>query len=162
VSVVVRLASSTDADDVARLEQQAFGADAWSVALIGEGVSGRIPTTLYLLAGDTVSNAPSSVAEPGGTVCGYAAASIVADVAELQRIAVHAHRRRSGVASALLARVEHEALIRHADHVLLEVRENNAAACAFYAARGFSEIDRRARYYADGTTAVVLRKELIP
>ena len=27
-------------------------------------------------------------------------------------------------------------------------------ACAFYAARGFAEIDRRPRYYADGTTAV--------
>jgi ribosomal-protein-alanine N-acetyltransferase len=40
------------------------------------------------------------------------------------------------------------------------VREDNAAACAFYAARGFRELDRRTRYYADGTTAVVLAKEL--
>ncbi|MDQ1738971.1 MAG: hypothetical protein QOE53_623, partial [Pseudonocardiales bacterium] len=27
-------------------------------------------------------------------------------------------------------------------------------------ARGFAELDRRLRYYADGTTAVVLAKEL--
>ena len=40
------------------------------------------------------------------------------------------------------------------------MREDNAAACAFYAARGFPEIDRRPRYYADGTTAVVLAKDL--
>ena len=44
--------------------------------------------------------------------------------------------------------------------LLLEVREDNAAACAFYAARGFAEINRRTRYYSDGTTAVVLAKEL--
>ena len=40
------------------------------------------------------------------------------------------------------------------------MREDNRAACAFYAARGFREIDRRPRYYADGTTAVILSKEL--
>jgi ribosomal-protein-alanine N-acetyltransferase len=44
--------------------------------------------------------------------------------------------------------------------LLLEVRQDNAAACAFYAARGFFEINRRPHYYADGTTAVVLAKEL--
>ena len=61
-----------------------------------------------------------------------------------------------GLASGLLGRVEHEALTRHADRLLLEVREDNHVACAFYAARGFTEIDRRPRYYADGTTAVIL------
>ena len=93
-------------------------------------------------------------------IVGYAAVSIVADVAELQRIAVAATHRRTGVASGLLARVEQEALTRHADRLLLEVREDNHGACAFYAARGFTEIDRRPRYYADGTTAVILEKEL--
>ena len=43
-----------------------------------------------------------------------------------------------------------------ADRLLLEVREDNAGALAFYAARGFVEIDRRPRYYRDGATAVVL------
>ena len=70
-----------------------------------------------------------------------------------------ATHRRTGLASGLLARVEHEALTRHADRLLLEVREDNHVACAFYAARGFAEIDRRPRYYADGTTAVILVKE---
>ena len=41
--------------------------------------------------------------------------------------------------------------------MLLEVREDNAGALAFYAAGGFAEIDRRRRYYRDGATAVVLR-----
>jgi [ribosomal protein S18]-alanine N-acetyltransferase len=145
--VEVRLAGPDDADAVAALERDALGSDAWSPHLVTEGVSGRVPTTLYLVAG-------------GDDVTGYAAVSIVADVAELQRIAVAATHRRAGLASGLLARVEHEALTRHADRLLLEVREDNHVACAFYAAHGFSEIDRRPRYYADGTTAVVLFKAL--
>jgi ribosomal-protein-alanine N-acetyltransferase len=47
-----------------------------------------------------------------------------------------------------------------ADRVLLEVREDNAGARAFYAARGFVEVDRRRRYYRDGATAVVLLRDL--
>ena len=153
-TVEVRAATADDAIAVAALEESALGSDAWSAGLVAEGVAGRVPTTLYLVATD------SSV-EPVETLVGYAAASLVADLAELQRIAVAATHRRTGVASDLLARVESEARRRHADRVLLEVREDNHVACAFYAARGFTEIDRRPRYYADGTTAVVLLKELL-
>ena len=45
---------------------------------------------------------------------------------------------------------------------VLEVREDNASALAFYAARGFTEVDRRPRYYRDGTTAVIMRLGLGP
>ena len=44
--------------------------------------------------------------------------------------------------------------------MLLEVAAGNEAALAFYAAEGFTEIDRRRRYYRDGTDAVVLRLDL--
>ncbi len=145
---MIRPAAPEDAAAIAALERVALGSDAWSETLVTEGVAGRVPTTLYL------------VAEVEDVPVGYAAASIVADVAELQRIAVDAAHRRTGVASELLARVEEEARTRHVDRVLLEVREDNRGACAFYAARGFSEIDRRPRYYADGTTAVILVRDL--
>jgi [ribosomal protein S18]-alanine N-acetyltransferase len=145
--VEVRLADPDDTAAVTALERDALGSDAWPPGLVSEGVSGRVPTTLYLVATDD-------------DVVGYAAVSVVADVAELQRIAVAATHRRTGLASGLLARVEREALSRYADRLLLEVREDNHGACAFYAARGFTEIDRRPRYYADGTTAVILEKDL--
>jgi ribosomal-protein-alanine N-acetyltransferase len=106
-----------------------------------------------------VAEAPADGAAETALV-GYAAASLFADVSELQRIAVAPAGRRTGVASALLARVEDEARLRYSERLLLEVREDNTGACAFYAARGFREIDRRDRYYADGTTAVVLEKAL--
>ena len=145
--VEVRLADPDDTAAVTALERDALGSDAWPPGLVSEGVSGRVPTTLYLVATDD-------------DVVGYAAVSVIADVAELQRIAVAATHRRTGLASGLLARVEREALSRYADRLLLEVREDNHGACAFYAARGFTEIDRRPRYYADGTTAVILEKDL--
>ncbi|MCW2828009.1 MAG: ribosomal protein S18P -alanine acetyltransferase, partial [Marmoricola sp.] len=68
--------------------------------------------------------------------------------------------RRRGVASALLAGVVEAAAATAADRLLLEVREDNRGALAFYARQGFVVIDRRRRYYADGTTAVVLRLPL--
>ena len=144
---MIRAAEAEDASAIAALEREALVADAWSETLVTEGAAGRIPMTLYV------------VATNGDDLTGYAAVSVV-DVAELQRIAVAAPHRRTGVATALLARVEDEARARQVDRLLLEVREDNHGACAFYAARGFTELDRRPRYYADGTTAVVLAKEL--
>ena len=87
-------------------------------------------------------------------------ASLVAEIAELQRIAVAAPWRRRGVAAALLEEVVVLASSAQADRVLLEVREDNAEALGFYAAHGFVEVDRRRRYYRDGATAVVLRLSL--
>jgi ribosomal-protein-alanine N-acetyltransferase len=144
---VIRRADVDDAPVIAALEREALGSDAWSEVLVTEGAAGRVPTTLYL------------VATEGDELTGYAAISII-DVAELQRIAVAAGHRRTGVATDLLARAEDEARVRQVDRLLLEVREDNHGACAFYAARGFTELDRRPHYYADGTTAVVLLKEL--
>jgi [ribosomal protein S18]-alanine N-acetyltransferase len=150
--VVVRLAGPDDVLAVSLLEHDALGSDAWSENLLRAGVAGDIPTTLFLVA--TTTSAETFETQ------GYAAVSIVADVAELQRIAVAASHRRTGVASALLARVDQEAAVRHADRVLLEVRDDNSGALAFYARQGFTELDRRPRYYADGTTAIVLARDV--
>lgn len=145
---VVRAAGPADVASVARLEAECLGSDAWSEGLVREGISGNLPTLTYL------------VAEADGVVVGHAVTSAAGDIAELQRIAVDEGHRRTGVASALLARVVEAAARTEADRLLLEVREDNRGAIAFYARQGFTEIDRRPRYYADGTTAVVLRLPL--
>ncbi len=142
--MTVRVATAADVDAVAASESDNLGADAWSRALVEEGVAGRLPTVHYL------------VAEEEQRVVGHAVASLAGEVVELQRIAVSAHHRRAGVATALLDEVLSLALAGGADRVLLEVREDNADALGFYVARGFVEIDRRPRYYRDGATAVVL------
>jgi [ribosomal protein S18]-alanine N-acetyltransferase len=146
--VTVRPATLDDADAIVTSEADNLGADAWSRGLVEEGVAGRLPTVHYL------------VAEEDGRVVGHAVASIVADVAELQRIAVAAGHRRRGLAGALLDEVVALALGARAERLLLEVREDNVAALGFYAAHGFVEVDRRRRYYRDGATAVVLARGL--
>ena len=141
----VRTAVPADVAAVSQLEDECLGVDVWSEGLVREGISGALPTVGYL------------VAEVGGKVVGHAVVSTAGNIAELQRIAVDAAHRRSGIASALLAGVLEVAGRTEADRLLLEVREDNRAALAFYARSGFTEIDRRPRYFADGATAVVLQ-----
>ncbi|GAB3660033.1 GNAT family N-acetyltransferase [Nocardioides korecus] len=141
----VRDATAADLDDVVRLEAACLGRDAWSAGLVEAGLRAELPTVGYL------------VAEAGGAVVGHAVTSLAGDVAELQRIAVAEEARRHGVASALLAAVLSRAVAAGAERVLLEVREDNAGAIAFYARSGFVELARRRRYYADGATALVLQ-----
>lgn len=147
---MIRPATLADVEAIADLETDALGADAWSGGLVREGVVGNLPTIHYL------------VAAQDGRLDGYAVASVVADVAELQRIAVRPDVRRSGLASALLEEVVALGREGRADRVLLEVRETNTVALAFYAARGFVEVHRRPRYFHDGETAVVMRRPLGP
>jgi len=145
---VIRPAVERDADEVARLEAEHLGADAWPAGLVVEGVRGHLPTVHYW------------VAEHEGRLVGHAVASVVADLAELQRISVEPALRRTGLATRLLATVVDTARAEGADRVLLEVREDNTGARDFYVARGFAEIDRRPSYYRDGAAAVVMMLDL--
>ncbi|MEC9052685.1 MAG: GNAT family N-acetyltransferase, partial [Actinomycetota bacterium] len=86
----VRPAVEADLEAVVASETDNLGVDAWSPALVVPGVRGEVPHAHYL------------VADLSGVVVGHAVVSVVVDVAELQRIAVSASARRSGVASALL------------------------------------------------------------
>lgn len=145
---LVRPAGADDVAAVATLEDVCLGRDSWSEGLVREGILGRLPTVIYL------------VADVDGEVVGHAVTSIAGDIAELQRIAVAPGHRRQGIAAALLASVVDVARRTDADRLLLEVREDNRGALSFYADQGFVEIDRRPRYYADGAPAVVMRLAL--
>lgn len=146
---MIRTATARDVAAVTSLEAETQGADAWSEALVRDGIEGGLPTIAYV------------VAEEDGDVLGYAVASFAGDIAELQRIGVAAGSRRTGVASALLDEVIARSPGTGANRLLLEVRADNRGALAFYAARDFVEIDRRPRYYRDGTDAVVMRLPLV-
>ncbi len=68
--------------------------------------------------------------------------------------------RRSGVGSLLMQAAEQWA----ADHGLrtieLETAQDNLGAQMFYQGRGYRKVDEIEHYYADGTTAWVMVKEL--
>lgn len=144
----IRPAVAADAEGITRLEAEHLGPDGWPAGLVAEGVGGRVPTVHYW------------VAEHQGRLVGHAVASVVAEIAELQRISVEPGLRRTGLASALLSTVLATASAAGAERVLLEVREDNDPARAFYRVRGFADIDLRPRYYADGAAAVVMMLEI--
>lgn len=141
---VTRVATAADVPAVAALEAEAFPHDAWPYGYLEQAVAGELHGTGIHLA------------ERDGVVVGYAITSVVFEIAELQRIAVAPGHRRGGVAGALLSAVLADAGRRGAERLLLEVRETNTGALAFYERAGFVEIDRRPRYYRDQATAIVL------
>ena len=145
--LVIRVATAADADAIVRLEAECLGPDAWSRALVEPGSAARCrPCTTWSSRTTTRSSA-------------YAAASIVG---RHRRAAADRRRsrprRRRGHATALLRGGGRAGRAGRADRLLLEVREANDGALAFYAASGFVEVDRRPRYYRDGSTAIVLRR----
>ncbi len=143
MSVVVGAATPADAAAVGALEDLLFGPDAWSAASVTEELTGPRRTAV--------------VAREDDAVVGYAVTLHGDDLVDLQRVAVVPERRRAGLARTLLAAVT-AAAPAGATRMLLEVGSGNVAARAFYAAEGFEQIDRRPRYYRDGSDALVLSR----
>lgn len=115
--------------------REAWGPDAISLQLAMPGVYGLL--------------------DPRG---GMLLARVTADEAEILTIAVEPSQRRQGLGAALLAAALAEAHNRGARAMLLEVSVTNAAARALYFGAGFAEVGRRAKYYADGSDALILRR----
>jgi len=84
-----------------------------------------------------------------GAVAGYAAAWIAYDELHLLSIAVVPAARRRGVGSEILRALIERGSARGVVRAILEVREGNAAARAFYRRHGFVDIGTRRRYYSD-------------
>ena len=144
--MTIRPATSDDVADIAASELTNLGSDAWTAGLVEQGVAGALPTVRYL------------VAEVDGEVVGHAVASLVADVGELQRIAVDPEHRRRGFASALLAGVLAEAARSASTACSSRSARTTRAPSSFYEKHGFVELDRRPGYYRDGATAIVMQR----
>jgi ribosomal-protein-alanine acetyltransferase len=101
------------------------------------------------------------VAEIQGDVIAYLAASGVGPEWEVENVVVSSLNQRRGIARGLIAELV-EALRREGVvRLFLEVRESNAAARALYAALGFTQQDRRPRYYANPEEdAIILTRAL--
>ena len=143
----IRDALDSDVETVAAIEQELFGADAWSPESVREELTGDRRRAVLAVDGR-------------GSVVGYAVTMRTDEVLDLQRIAVLPDHRRSGVARSLLESLRRAGREAGAHRMLLEVGADNDKALAFYAAEGFVQIDRRPRYYRDGSDALVLRAAL--
>jgi [ribosomal protein S18]-alanine N-acetyltransferase len=139
------LASASHAEVLAAIHRASFPpAEAWDAATFA---------THLVLPGSF------GLVDPEGAML---LARVAADEAEVLTLAVAPALRRQGRARALLRAAEAQAARAGAACLFLEVSVANAAAQALYAAHGFREVGRRRRYYADGTDAVVLRRDFSP
>jgi ribosomal-protein-alanine N-acetyltransferase len=146
-AIVAMTAAHVDA--LMPYERDMFGTEAWTASSYLTELADR-RSRFYLAAEDG-----------DATLLGWAGVMVVADSAEILTVGVIDAARRRGIARALLAALLAEAVRRGAVEAFLEVRVDNAAARALYAADGFVEVGRRPGYYDGGRVdAVVMRREL--
>jgi ribosomal-protein-alanine N-acetyltransferase len=143
----IRLMTEADVDPVMRLAANLEQAPRW-------------PRSAYLAALDpkTTPRRFARVAEDPetGAVMGFAVASLLEGLAELETIAVAPERRRRGLARQLFLVLMAELHTAGATDFILEVRASNHPALELYRSLGFAESGRRPRYYHDPVEDAVL------
>jgi ribosomal-protein-alanine N-acetyltransferase len=93
---------------------------------------------------------------------GFVLARVAADEAEILTIGIVPAMRGNGHGAMLLRAAEGQAAAAGAQKMFLEVSFKNLAARAMYRAAGYETVGRRARYYPDGSDALMLGKRLSP
>jgi [ribosomal protein S18]-alanine N-acetyltransferase len=91
---------------------------------------------------------------------GFIMSRLAADEVEILSIAIAPARRGRGWSRPLLDHHLRNLAGLGARAVFLEVDEHNVPARRLYEGAGFHEVGRRQGYYADGTAALVLRRDL--
>lgn len=139
--IEIRRAGVDDLDALHALAEESLH-DPWSPAALLDEL--RHPEASVYLAVE---------AEHG---VGYLALRGVAGEVHVHSLAVRSRARRRGVARTLLDHAGHEQA--EGQPWLLEVREDNGGARAFYGRLGFQEVGLRPRYYRDGVAAVLMTR----
>ncbi len=140
-AATVRLATGADLDAIAALEAIAFPTP-WAAADLRAELSE--PRTRLTVA--TVDD----------RVVGHLLAWCVAGEAEILSTAVAPTSRRRGVGHALMGELVAWAAAGGAARIHLDVRRDNVAARALYAAHAFVEVGVRTGYYDDGAVDGIL------
>jgi len=99
---------------------------------------------------------------PETGLAGFLVTVLIPPQAELEMIVVAEPARRQGIARHLMARLFADLNQRRISDVLLEVRESNHPALAFYRTLGFIASGRRPRYYAEPEEDAILMCRFLP
>ena len=149
--MTLRPMTSADLSAVLRLEQELFGEEAWSRAMLRGELAQQPASRHYLVADDD------------GAITGYAGLLAAGSQGDVLTLAVAAGRWGQGTGSALLEALLAEAARRGCTEIFLEVRADNARAQQLYRRYGFVQIGiRRGYYQPSGTDALVMRKAVGP
>ncbi|RRA48893.1 GNAT family N-acetyltransferase [Acidipila sp. EB88] len=105
---------------------------------------------------------PGADPEGMGVVWGFAMASQVAGIAELEAVVTAPGFRRRGVGAALLAATAGWAVAQGAERLLLEARASNQDALRLYRRMGFQDDGVRPGYYNNPVEDAVLLSCALP
>ncbi len=136
--IQVERMTSTDLDEIVRLEKESF-TDPWPKKAfevqLGDGSS--------LMVVARVKDSSSGTGEIVGYLCAYH----IFEELQLASVAVKENFRRLGIARKLILKMIRQGRERGAKEIWLDVRESNAAARRLYEKLGFREVYRRKNYY---------------
>ncbi len=91
---------------------------------------------------------------------GLCSAWSVIDELHITSIAVHPFHQRKGLGKLLLSDLINRSKLLLTNYLLLEVKDTNEPAKAFYKSMGFKIIGNRTDFYKDGSDAILLKKQL--
>jgi len=137
----------SDLEKICRIEDQSFSHDPYPSFLIERLLTDQ--ESLFLVVTDRAEE-----------IVGYLVSKIEGDFAHLISLAVSPTQRRSGAATMLLEELIASLQQRKIHEVELEVRLDNKGAIKLYSQFGFSDQRIISRYYSDGSTALLMRKEI--
>ena len=146
--VKTRIFESRDLPRILRIEDAAFGADAWPAELFEEYA--RTSPKLFL------------VAMLGRKLVGYSIGCLRRQTAELASIGVLPDYRGRGVATKLLKVTLRKVRREGAKSMWLMVRRDNEKAIRLYRSLGFEHEATVRRYYEDGSSGSRMRVVLKP
>lgn len=147
--MIYRLANSKDFEQVLQIENECF----------------KQPYTRKELEYEFNENPVNKiiVAEEKGNVIGFIDFLITFNSSTIMQVAVTSKFRGKGIATQLLAEMEHS-FPKETDDVVetitLEVRESNEAAKALYLKNGYEIVTIKKAYYKDGENAIYMLKRL--
>lgn len=137
---------------LAQIESKLFVHDAWSAAQINSLLAQPFNHIIY------------ATDELNQQLIGYCIYSHIFEDVEILRIGTCLDYQQQGIASQLLTAIAQMCQVAGAERMLLEVREDNYAALAFYQKHGFEQIAVRKNYYDNHdmtkTHALIMQRKL--
>ncbi|HBB65723.1 MAG TPA: hypothetical protein DEF68_05400 [Elusimicrobia bacterium] len=144
--MLIRRARKEDLPALAALEAEHPGYPAWGEKGLAAEEEKKFSVTL--------------AAWSDGVALGFINFWILKPQVQLNSVVVSVKALRTGVASALIGKLDEYAKKNACSEVDLEVNEHNAPALALYAGLGFKVAGRRPKFYNNTDAAVLMKKTI--
>lgn len=145
---IIRLATQKDLDHLVNLEQENFSTDVLSRHHFR-----------YLLKRNS-AEIYVAIHQKKLVGCAIMLFRKNSFTARIYSLVVSKQHRRLGIAQALQKKIEKNALRRHCDTIILEVRKDNTPAIQFYQKHHYKIFGKYIKFYEDQTDALRMKKSL--